>query len=155
MLKWCDLCVKITNACFQMKTQHSNFINLYLFHLILSDPFKYLTLRSSRSHSRLYFTNGWCRSLYRTMFLPHGLLCVCWTIDQRHDSLRFSSLLYSQTRQEYQVLQGSVMNAQHVKRGKTISSRKLRYHASTVEASAVDYRSMGFVTEVKDQVGNS
>ncbi|XP_075895350.1 digestive cysteine proteinase 2 [Nelusetta ayraudi] len=55
------------------------------------------------------------------------------------------------TRQEYQVLQGSVMNAQHVKRGKTISSRKLRYHASTVEASAVDYRSMGFVTEVKDQ----
>lgn len=100
MLKWCDVCVEITNACFQMKTQHSNFINLYLFHLILSDPFKYLTLRSSRSHSRLYFANGWCRSLYRTMFLPHGLLRVCWTIEPATwlTSLLFSSLLADQTR---------------------------------------------------------
>lgn len=89
------------------------------------------------------------------MFLPQGLLCVCWAIDQRHYSLLSCFLLSSQTRQEYQVLQGSVINAKYVKRGKTISSRKLRYHASTVDASAVDYRSMGFVTEVKDQVGNS
>lgn len=68
---------------------------------------------------------------------------------------QLTSLIFPQTRQEYQVLQGSIINAHHVKRGKTISSRKLRYHASTVDASAVDYRSMGFVTEVKDQVGNT
>lgn len=69
--------------------------------------------------------------------------------------MQLNSLLFLQTRQEYQVLQGSIINAHYVKRGKTISSRKLRYHAVTVDASAVDYRSMGFVTEVKDQVGNN
>lgn len=68
---------------------------------------------------------------------------------------KITFLLLPQTRQEYQVLQGSLINAHYVKRGKTISSRKLRYQALTVDARAVDYRSMGFVTEVKDQVWNT
>lgn len=39
-----------------------------------------------------------------------------------------------------------------VKRGKTISSRKLRNHAKKLDALTVDYRLLGYVTEVKDQV---
>lgn len=83
-----------------------------------------------------------------------SLLAPIWLLSDVSVT-QLNSLLFPQTRQEYQVLQGSIINAQYVKRGKTISSRKLRYHALTVDASAVDYRSMGFVTEVKDQVGNT
>lgn len=57
-----------------------------------------------------------------------------------------------QTRQEFQVLQGSTIDAQFVKRGKTISSRKLRNSAKKFDGWFVDYRKMGYVTEVKDQV---
>lgn len=38
------------------------------------------------------------------------------------------------------------------KRGKNISSRKLRNHAKKVDGLTVDYRLLGYVTEVKDQV---
>uniref|UniRef100_A0A8C7Y0T4 Cathepsin 12 n=1 Tax=Oryzias sinensis TaxID=183150 RepID=A0A8C7Y0T4_9TELE len=55
------------------------------------------------------------------------------------------------TGQEYRVLQGAVMNAQFVKRGKEVSARRLRYNARKSEAGFVDYRNMGYVTEVKDQ----
>ncbi|XP_054458258.1 procathepsin L [Anoplopoma fimbria] len=55
------------------------------------------------------------------------------------------------TRQEYQVLQGAVINSQFVKRGKTASSKKLRHNAKKFDAYVVDYRNMGYVTEVKDQ----
>uniref|UniRef100_A0A3Q1IRV0 Cathepsin 12 n=1 Tax=Anabas testudineus TaxID=64144 RepID=A0A3Q1IRV0_ANATE len=55
------------------------------------------------------------------------------------------------TRQEYQLLQGSRINAQFVKRGKTVSAKRLRVNAAKVDASVVDYRQMGYVTEVKDQ----
>ncbi|XP_061594016.1 procathepsin L [Cololabis saira] len=55
------------------------------------------------------------------------------------------------TRQEYQVLQGAMINAHFVKRGKDVSARRLRYNARRSDARSVDYRRMGFVTEVKDQ----
>ncbi|KAF7203317.1 cathepsin L1-like [Nothobranchius furzeri] len=56
-----------------------------------------------------------------------------------------------QTRQEYQVLQGAVINPQFAKRGKEVSARRLRYNAKKRDAGFVDYRNMGYVTEIKDQ----
>ncbi|XP_008305368.1 cathepsin L1 [Cynoglossus semilaevis] len=55
------------------------------------------------------------------------------------------------TRQEYQVLQGAIMDARFAKRGQTVSARRLHYHAKKLGATFVDYRKMGYVTEVKDQ----
>ncbi|XP_010789462.1 cathepsin L1 [Notothenia coriiceps] len=55
------------------------------------------------------------------------------------------------TRQEFRVLQGAVIDSQFVKRGKTVSSRSLRNAAKKLDALVVDYRKMGYVTEVKDQ----
>uniref|UniRef100_A0AAV2KSI1 Peptidase C1A papain C-terminal domain-containing protein n=1 Tax=Knipowitschia caucasica TaxID=637954 RepID=A0AAV2KSI1_KNICA len=55
------------------------------------------------------------------------------------------------TRNEYQVLQGAIIDAQFVKRGKTVSARRLRSNARKLDQYFVDYRNTGFVTEVKDQ----
>ncbi|KAM9849161.1 digestive cysteine proteinase 2 [Aulostomus maculatus] len=55
------------------------------------------------------------------------------------------------TQWEYQVLQGAMIDARFVKRGKTVSPQKLRNHAKKLDARFVDYRNMGYVTEVKDQ----
>ncbi|XP_060887554.1 procathepsin L [Labrus mixtus] len=55
------------------------------------------------------------------------------------------------TRQEYQVLQGAVIDTQFVKRGRTVSARKLRNNAKMFDSWFVDYRQLGYVTEVKDQ----
>nr|XP_019936152.1 PREDICTED: cathepsin L1-like [Paralichthys olivaceus] len=55
------------------------------------------------------------------------------------------------TQQEFQVLQGASINAQFVHRGKTVSARRLRSNARKLDAWFVDYRTMGYVTEVKDQ----
>ncbi|XP_041862278.1 procathepsin L [Melanotaenia boesemani] len=55
------------------------------------------------------------------------------------------------TRQEYQVMQGAIINAQYAKRGKDVSARRLRYNAKKLNTWFVDYRNMGYVTEVKDQ----
>ncbi|XP_034555837.1 cathepsin L1 [Notolabrus celidotus] len=55
------------------------------------------------------------------------------------------------TRQEYQVLQGAMIDAQFVKRGKTVSAQKLRNNARKFDSWFVDYRTLGYVTEVKDQ----
>ncbi|TDH08206.1 hypothetical protein EPR50_G00094890 [Perca flavescens] len=55
------------------------------------------------------------------------------------------------TRNEYKVLQGAAIDSQFVKRGKTVSGRKLRINAKKLDAAIVDYRNMGYVTEVKDQ----
>ncbi|XP_030288335.1 cathepsin L1 [Sparus aurata] len=55
------------------------------------------------------------------------------------------------TSREFKVLQGAKINAQVVKRGKIISSRRLRHNARLLDAKAVDYSKLGFVTEVKDQ----
>ncbi|XP_053286125.1 procathepsin L [Pleuronectes platessa] len=55
------------------------------------------------------------------------------------------------TQQEFQVLQGAAINAQFVHRGKTVSARRLRINARQLDAWFVDYRNMGYVTEVKDQ----
>ncbi|KAJ0032224.1 hypothetical protein NQD34_002305 [Periophthalmus magnuspinnatus] len=55
------------------------------------------------------------------------------------------------TRQEYQVLQGAIIDAQFAKRGKTVSARKLRSNARKLDSYFVDYRNTGYVTEVKDQ----
>lgn len=49
-------------------------------------------------------------------------------------------------------MQGAVIDSQFVKRGKTVSSRSLRNAAKRLDAMVVDYRNMGYVTEVKDQV---
>lgn len=45
-----------------------------------------------------------------------------------------------------------MIDAQFVKRGKTVSSRKLRHNAKKLDGRFVDYSKMGYVTEVKDQV---
>lgn len=55
------------------------------------------------------------------------------------------------TPQEYRVLQGAVIDAQFVKRGKAVSARKLRSNARSLDSYFVDYRNTGYVTEVKDQ----
>lgn len=57
-----------------------------------------------------------------------------------------------QTAQEFQVLQGAMIDAQIAKRGKTVASRKLRNCAKKFDGMVIDYRQMGYVTEVKDQV---
>lgn len=61
-------------------------------------------------------------------------------------------LLCVQTTEEFQILQGAMINAQIAKRGKTVSSRKLRHSAKKFDGMVIDYRQMGYVTEVKDQV---
>eukprot|EP00066_Takifugu_rubripes_P023646 XP_011612912.1 PREDICTED: cathepsin L1-like [Takifugu rubripes] len=55
------------------------------------------------------------------------------------------------TAQEFQVLQGAMIDAQLAKRGKTVASRKLRNSAKKFDGMVIDYRQMGYVTEVKDQ----
>ncbi|XP_071343035.1 digestive cysteine proteinase 2 [Trachinotus anak] len=55
------------------------------------------------------------------------------------------------TRQEYRILQGAIIDAQFAKRGKTVSAWRLRDNARMLDALFVDYRNMGYVTEVKDQ----
>uniref|UniRef100_A0A3B4VNV9 Cathepsin 12 n=1 Tax=Seriola dumerili TaxID=41447 RepID=A0A3B4VNV9_SERDU len=55
------------------------------------------------------------------------------------------------TRQEYRVLQGAIIDTQFVKRGRTVSARRLRDNARKLDAWFVDYRNLGYVTEVKDQ----
>lgn len=45
-----------------------------------------------------------------------------------------------------------MIDAQFVKRGKTVSARRLRNNAKKFDNWFVDYRNMGYVTEVKDQV---
>ncbi|XP_029938416.1 cathepsin L1 [Salarias fasciatus] len=55
------------------------------------------------------------------------------------------------TRQEYQVLQGAMIDAQFVRRGRDVSARRLRNIAKKLDGWFVDYRSLGYVTEVKDQ----
>ncbi|XP_053717615.1 procathepsin L [Synchiropus splendidus] len=55
------------------------------------------------------------------------------------------------TRQEYQFLQGAMINVNFAKRGKTVSARWLRSMAKKLKAKTVDYRNLGYVTEIKDQ----
>lgn len=45
-----------------------------------------------------------------------------------------------------------MIDARFVKRGKTASAQQLRHNAQKLDAWSVDYRNMGYVTEVKDQV---
>ncbi|XP_029355651.1 cathepsin L1 isoform X2 [Echeneis naucrates] len=52
---------------------------------------------------------------------------------------------------EFRVLQGALINPRYAKRGKTVSARRLRDNARQFDAWFVDYRNMGYVTEVKDQ----
>ncbi|XP_076880908.1 digestive cysteine proteinase 2 [Brachyhypopomus gauderio] len=54
-------------------------------------------------------------------------------------------------RQEFNQLQGAKINSKTAKRGKNASARKLRIHAKRLGRSSVDYRPLGYVTEVKDQ----
>lgn len=61
-------------------------------------------------------------------------------------------LLCVQTAEEFQVLQGAMIDAQIAKRGKTVAARKLRNIAKKFDGMVIDYRQMGYVTEVKDQV---
>ncbi|XP_051803633.1 procathepsin L [Acanthochromis polyacanthus] len=55
------------------------------------------------------------------------------------------------TKQEYQILQGANINAQFVRRGREVSAWRLRHNAKKFDSWFVDYRKMGYVTEVKDQ----
>ncbi|XP_028855872.1 cathepsin L1 [Denticeps clupeoides] len=52
---------------------------------------------------------------------------------------------------EYRRLQGAMINGQTKRRGKSASARKLRFNARRLGLVTIDYRSMGYVTEVKDQ----
>ena len=45
-----------------------------------------------------------------------------------------------------------MINPHFAKRGKTTSPRRLRQNALRSGVVGVDYRAMGYVTEVKDQV---
>ena len=45
-----------------------------------------------------------------------------------------------------------MIDSEFVKRGRTVSGRRLRYNARKLNAQRIDYRNMGYVTEVKDQV---
>ncbi|XP_026861293.2 cathepsin L1 isoform X1 [Electrophorus electricus] len=54
-------------------------------------------------------------------------------------------------RQEYKQLQGAKINSKTARNGKTVSAWKLRLHAKKLRKSSVDYRPLGYVTEVKDQ----
>ncbi|XP_036376174.1 cathepsin L1 [Megalops cyprinoides] len=55
------------------------------------------------------------------------------------------------SRREYRRLQGSKINSRTRKRGKEVSARKLRAAGKKVKRVSVDYRTMGYVTHVKDQ----
>ncbi|XP_020348182.1 cathepsin L1 [Oncorhynchus kisutch] len=55
------------------------------------------------------------------------------------------------TRHEYKRLQGAMINSKIKKRGKNASARKLRASAQKLGSVTIDYRAMGYVTEVKDQ----
>ncbi|KAK3533776.1 hypothetical protein QTP70_027345, partial [Hemibagrus guttatus] len=55
------------------------------------------------------------------------------------------------TRLEYQHLLGAKVNVNGYKKKKTDNAAKLRYHAKKLRRTSVDYRQMGYVTEVKDQ----
>ncbi|XP_062869412.1 procathepsin L [Trichomycterus rosablanca] len=55
------------------------------------------------------------------------------------------------TRMEFRQLLGAKVNGNMKNKAKIISARKLRYYARKVRKSKVDYRPMGYVTEVKDQ----
>ncbi|KAM6962915.1 digestive cysteine proteinase 2 [Aplochiton taeniatus] len=57
------------------------------------------------------------------------------------------------TREEYQHLQGALINTniQGARRGKNASAQRLRANAQRFGSKSVDYRTMGYVTEVKDQ----
>ncbi|XP_017333001.1 procathepsin L [Ictalurus punctatus] len=55
------------------------------------------------------------------------------------------------TRLEYHQLLGARVNGNAHKKRKTADARKLRYHARRLRLKSVDYRQMGYVTEIKDQ----
>ncbi|KAI4872934.1 hypothetical protein NFI96_023620, partial [Prochilodus magdalenae] len=55
------------------------------------------------------------------------------------------------TKTEYKQLQGAKINSRVKRPGKVVSPKKLRHHAKRLRAITVDYRPMGYVTEVKDQ----
>ncbi|KAG9266630.1 procathepsin L isoform X1 [Astyanax mexicanus] len=52
---------------------------------------------------------------------------------------------------EYKQLQGANINARLKRTGKIASAKKLHFHAKKLRSLKVDYRTLGYVTEVKDQ----
>ncbi|XP_066503218.1 digestive cysteine proteinase 2 [Hoplias malabaricus] len=55
------------------------------------------------------------------------------------------------TKIEYEQLQGAKINSNVKRTGKVASAKKLRHDAQKRGSNLVDYRTMGYVTEVKDQ----
>ncbi|XP_023682543.2 digestive cysteine proteinase 2 [Paramormyrops kingsleyae] len=55
------------------------------------------------------------------------------------------------TQQEYRQLQGTMVDRWTVKPGKTVSAAKLRAAAKKKKFNDIDYRTLGYVTPVKDQ----
>uniref|UniRef100_A0A667ZIC2 Cathepsin 12 n=1 Tax=Myripristis murdjan TaxID=586833 RepID=A0A667ZIC2_9TELE len=68
-------------------------------------------------------------------------------IDENNQGFFMGTRLFTMAMNKY----GAMMNAQFVRRGKNASARKLRHNAEKLGAHLVDYRAMGYVTEVKDQ----
>lgn len=60
-----------------------------------------------------------------------------------------------QTQMEYKSLLGAPINGPVNRKGKVASAQMLRSNASRLRSTNVDYRALGYVTEVKDQVGFS
>ncbi|MBN3310934.1 CATL protein, partial [Amia calva] len=56
-----------------------------------------------------------------------------------------------QNQEEYKRLQGSQINSQARRNSPIVSPHKLRVAASKLNVARVDYRAMGYVTNVKDQ----
>ncbi|XP_036442873.1 cathepsin L1-like [Colossoma macropomum] len=55
------------------------------------------------------------------------------------------------TKAEYKRLQGAKINSKVKRKGMVASANALRNYAKRLRASTLDYRTMGYVTEVKDQ----
>ncbi|XP_056614235.1 procathepsin L [Triplophysa dalaica] len=81
------------------------------------------------------------------------------TIEKNNEDFHFGQSLFSMamnkygdlTQMEYKSLLGAPINGPVNRKGKVASAQTLRSNASRLRSTNVDYRALGYVTEVKDQ----